>query len=98
MAGNENSDSQLLAVLNERTMNFTKSLDELVRENRAIGEHMVAALDKHALDDTARFKESTDNASAREIRLRSVENWRWYVLGGIAVAGVLGGFAIAILH
>lgn len=77
-----NKSNELLARLDERTVNFQKSLDDLVRENREGMQTVIAAVKEHVGDDVKRF-------DGHDVRLKVLENWRWYILGGLAVIGLL---------
>lgn len=77
-----NKSNELLARLDERTVSFQKSLDGLIQENRDGIQQVVAAVKEHAADDVRKF-------DLHDSRLKVLENWRWYVLGGLAVIGFL---------
>jgi hypothetical protein len=80
MARNQ-SDNELLARLDERTANFAKTLDFMAAENRELSKAMLAALETHKGDDNTRF----DRA---DMRLKILENWRWWILGAMAIIGI----------
>ena len=83
------SDNELLARLDERTVGFTKTLDFMAAENRELSKAMLAALQKHAGDDDTRFAKHGDTAEKHDGRIRTLENWRWYIVGTIAAVGYL---------
>lgn len=85
----ENNDANnLLARLDERTQGqtktldtiqhqFIKSIDELKDTHSDSVKQILSALEVHVKDNNTRF-ERHDN------RLKTLENWRWYVLGSSA--------------
>jgi hypothetical protein len=70
----------LLARLDERTKGFQRSLDFLAEENRRQTEALLAALKDHLSEDDNRF-------STHDTRIKFLENWRFWILGAIALAG-----------
>lgn len=80
MAQRAKSDNELLARLDERTLQFARTLDFIAAENRELANKMITALDKHADDDNARFDK-------HDTRIKLLENWRWYILGALAIFG-----------
>ena len=78
MAASNRND--LFARLDERTAGFQKSLDFLAQQQRDGIRELVLAIKEHSVDDIKRF-------DSHDGRLKVLENWRWYILGAIAVSG-----------
>lgn len=78
----ENNDGRLLVRLDERTHAFGLAIEKLQRQTEEQTKTLLAALDTHADDDTKRF-------SDHDKRLRFLENWRTWAVGGLAMLAAL---------
>ena len=84
-----NKSNELLVRLDERTLTFEKSLNFLMAENRQGIQQVIAALKEHATDDAKNFDAHDKKFDAQDIRVKILENWRWYILGALATIGFL---------
>lgn len=78
MATARRSDDALLGRLDERTHQLGNALKELQLSHKEGIEKVLTAIQTHSLDDSSRF-DKVDS------RLKTQENWRWYVLGATCV-------------
>lgn len=98
------SDDAMLGRLDERTVNLAlalkdlqaahgaatrelkDSMHEVQESNKADTEKVIKTIQAHMIDDTTRF-------DRHDVRLKNLENWRWYILGWTAAIA----FAISVL-
>ena len=71
----------MLARLDERTTGFAKVLDEIKQMQLEHAKQILGMLEKHLSDDATRFEK-------HDGRLKSLEGWRRYILGGLGMIGV----------
>lgn len=77
----ETRASSFLGRLDERTLNLTRTtsnlalaLKELQISQRLDTEKVLKAIDFHADEEDKKF-------NLQDVRIKSLENWKWYVLG-----------------
>lgn len=81
----DDSQAVMLARLDERTRALIESLADLKTAQLKGFDAMALALKEHALQDDDRFAHS-------DRRLKLLENWRTYMLGGMALGATLIAF------
>jgi len=85
----DENHSSLWARVDERTKSFAEGLTELRRTTEEQTKTLLAALDRHATDDTTRFAKADDTFDKHDGRLKMLENWRWWLVGAIAALGTI---------
>jgi hypothetical protein len=83
-----NTEEWLILISNEQN-----SMQELIKEIHTKVKVMpdnVYCHDKH--EHVERVQETQDK------RLTKLENWRWYIMGGIITLVTVGGIIVEILH
>ena len=81
----DSEDARLLTAVHVQVGYLEKSLDTIQKSQSEQTMTLLTALQTHANEDTARFKE-------HDLQLKVLNNWRWYVIGGCFVLGVILAF------
>ena len=85
MAVKSKSDGERLVEIHTRQEYAAKALDTLQTDMKEQTKVLVAALQTHAADDTNRFEK-------HDSRLKILEQLRWYIMGALAIMGVVGWY------
>lgn len=88
----ENHEQQIVglkASMTERKSDFEKQVDLLHKRISDMKDENHADREKHHQELLSAIKEIADNHKALDERLTLLEKWKWYVMGGAAVFGVI---------
>lgn len=81
----EEQEKYALVRLEERIQSLIETVREIKTAQVTTAKDMIGALEKHASEDDIRF-------AADGIRIKSLEDWRTYIIGGMAIGAALLGF------